>query len=112
MRLVSTVVGTGDMCDLDGQRAKMAVVSQHIPRFLVSLPTVRMFRVVADQLRLVRRSGAKASSMRINVFADGIFFTALSHQLRRVTPGSVKALSKIFNVVADEVRCSKSSPTN
>lgn len=39
MWLVSPVVSTDEMCDLEVQHAKMAVVLRHLPRYLESSPT-------------------------------------------------------------------------
>lgn len=59
MRFESLVVTTAAMCNIE-VRAKMAVVLQHLPRFLVSLPTVHMFKVVVDQLRRMMQHGRRA----------------------------------------------------
>lgn len=60
MRLVSPVVTTGEMCHVEVQLAERAVVAKHLWRCLGSLPPVVMLRFIANQLRRVKKSGAKA----------------------------------------------------
>lgn len=50
MPLVSAVVDTGAMSDVEVLRAKVAVVPQYLWRCLVSTVTEEMFRVVDDPL--------------------------------------------------------------
>lgn len=63
MPLVSPIVSTGAMGDLDVQRGKMAGVLQHLQRCLVSSATLRMFLVLAEQLQNVSQRSTKALPM-------------------------------------------------
>lgn len=81
MQFLSPVVITGAMFDLMVQRAKMEVVLKHLPRCLGSSSMVRMFRVVADQLRREKKRGANALQMIFNVIATDAMFKVLFHQL-------------------------------